>query len=97
MKRRFRKPKKLPAVRTDREAAAFVASADLTRYALEALKPIRFEFARKEARVNMRLPGDLLAAVKARAARAGMPYQRFIRQALERAVTSEPWQSEGTR
>jgi predicted DNA binding CopG/RHH family protein len=34
----------------------------------------------------MRLPKALLDAVKAAAAKAGMPYQRFIRQALETAV-----------
>ncbi|MEX0752298.1 MAG: CopG family antitoxin [Xanthobacteraceae bacterium] len=46
----------------------------------------RFEFAPKTARVNMRLPENLLKAVKAKAAKQGVPYQRFIRQALERAV-----------
>jgi len=45
-----------------------------------------FEFASKDARVNMRLPTDLLNAVKVTAALHGMPYQRFIRQALERAL-----------
>jgi len=34
----------------------------------------------------MRLPRPLLEAVKATAAKAGVPYQRFIRQALETAV-----------
>ena len=47
---------------------------------------MRFEFATKDARINMRLPADLLAAVKAKAARERMPYQRFIRKALEGAV-----------
>jgi predicted DNA binding CopG/RHH family protein len=36
----------------------------------------------------MRLPEDLLTAVKGAAADRGMPYQRFIRQALERALSS---------
>jgi predicted DNA binding CopG/RHH family protein len=34
----------------------------------------------------MRLPRPLLEAVKASAAKAGVPYQRFIRQTLELAV-----------
>jgi predicted DNA binding CopG/RHH family protein len=34
----------------------------------------------------MRLPKSLLDAVKAAAAKTGMPYQRFIRQALEAAL-----------
>lgn len=47
---------------------------------------MRFEFAAKQARINMRLPADLLAVVKQRAAQERMPYQRFIRKALEGAV-----------
>ena len=80
-------PRKLPVAKTDVEAAKFVDGADLTAYDLTAMRPQRFEFAPKEARINMRLPGKLLTAVKAAAARAGVPYQRFIRQALEDAIT----------
>ena len=36
--------------------------------------------------MNMRLPESLLKAVKERAAKRGIPYQRFIREALEEAV-----------
>ena len=78
--------RKLPDLSTDEAAADFVAQADLTQFDLSTMTPTRFEFATKEARVNMRLPGDLLAAVKVAAEKAGMPYQRFIRQALEAAV-----------
>jgi predicted DNA binding CopG/RHH family protein len=73
-------------MRSDRQAARFVADSDLSRYDLSAMQPLQFEFAPKEARVNMRLPGELLEAVKAAAARQGVPYQRFIRQALEGAL-----------
>ncbi|MFO1392250.1 MAG: CopG family antitoxin [Steroidobacteraceae bacterium] len=58
----------------------------MTRYDLRALTPARFEFAPKSARLNMRLPEDLLTAVKHAAADRGMPYQRFVRQVLERAL-----------
>ncbi len=34
----------------------------------------------------MRLPEPLLAAVRTRASERGIPYQRFIREVLERAV-----------
>lgn len=78
--------KKLPNLRTDRAAVEFVRRADLTRYDLSQLQPVRFEFAPKSARLNMRLPEELLAAVKIAAARSGVPYQRFIRLALERAL-----------
>ena len=78
--------KKVPNFASDEEAEAFVGSADLTKYDLSALTPTQFEFSSKDARVNMRLPAELLDAVKATAARKGMPYQRFIRQALEQAL-----------
>jgi predicted DNA binding CopG/RHH family protein len=42
------------------------------------------------ARVNMRLPQTLLDEVKRAAERTGVPYQRFIRHALERALQSDP-------
>jgi predicted DNA binding CopG/RHH family protein len=78
--------KKLPELKTDREAKEFVAHADLTEYDLSAMRLVRFEFQPKSERVNMRLPKPLLDAVKASAAKAGIPYQRFIRQALEAAL-----------
>lgn len=80
-------PRKLPVVKTDSRAAAVVETADLTSYDLSEMRTTRFEFAPKEARINMRLPGKLLTAIKAAATRAGVPYQRFIRQALEEAIT----------
>ena len=78
--------KKIPTFRTDEEAEAFVEKVDLTEYDLSGAKPVKFEFKKKEARVNMRIPDSLLAAVKAKAKARGIPYQRFIRQALEEAV-----------
>jgi predicted DNA binding CopG/RHH family protein len=81
--------RKIPAFETDEEAERFVDTADLTEYDLSQFRPVRFEFERKAARVNMRLPEPLLAAVKARAKARGIPYQRFIREALEQAVARE--------
>jgi predicted DNA binding CopG/RHH family protein len=78
--------KKLPKLRSGKAAEAFVAKADLTQYDLSVLRTARFEFQPKTERVNMRLPKPLPKAVKASAAKAGMPYQRFIRHALEAAV-----------
>ena len=79
--------KKLPRLRTDKAAEDFVANADLTEYDLSEMRMMRFEFEPKTERVNIRLPRTLLDAVKARAAKQGIPYQRYIRQALESAVT----------
>ena len=80
--------RKVPRLRSDEEAEAFLEQ-DLSDLDFSQFKPVRFEFEKKAARVNMRLPEPLLEAVKARAAARGIPYQRFIREALERAVTRE--------
>jgi predicted DNA binding CopG/RHH family protein len=78
--------KRIPSFQTDEEAERFVATADLTDYDLSGGIPVIFEFEKKTARINMRLPDTLLKAVKERATSRGIPYQRFIREALERAV-----------
>ncbi len=78
--------KKLPKLRSDKAAEDFVTYADLTQYDLSEMVPVRFEFRPKTERVNMRLSKELLDSVKARAAKAGVSYQRFIRLALERSV-----------
>ena len=80
------KLKKIPAFRSDREAERFVDSADLSDYDLSGGAFVRFEMKPKDKAVNLRLPGPLLDAVRARARRSGVPYQRFIRLALERAI-----------
>jgi len=86
---RGKKPKlkKLPVLKTDEAAERFVATADLSEYDLSGMVSTRFEFKPKTERVNMRLSKGLLDSVKARAAREGVSYQRFIRETLERAVT----------
>ena len=78
--------KQLPELNSDEEAESFVASADLTEYDLTKFKTVKFEFQPKTERVNMRLPTALLNAVKASAEKAGIPYQRYIRQVLESAL-----------
>jgi predicted DNA binding CopG/RHH family protein len=78
--------KKWPELKSDEEAERFVAEADLTEYDFSEMKPVRFEFEKKEARVNMRLPASLLEAVKSKAQKRGIPYQRLIREAIEEAV-----------
>ena len=89
MKRKSKPLRNLPTLKTDRRAVSFVDRSDLTQFDLSPLEPMRFEFAPKEARINMRLPRELLDAVKVAARRRGVPYQRFIRQALERALNTE--------
>jgi predicted DNA binding CopG/RHH family protein len=78
--------KKLPTLTSDKQAEAFVAGADLTEFDLSQMVPMRFEMKPKDKSVNLRLPEPLLEAVRDKARSAGVPYQRFIRMALERAV-----------
>jgi predicted DNA binding CopG/RHH family protein len=84
--RKAPKLKKLPSLKSDRAAEEFVEKADLSEYDLSGGEFVRFELKPKDKSVNLRLPGQLLDAVRKRAKRAGLPYQRFIRMALEEAV-----------
>lgn len=80
--------KKIPTFKSDRAAAAFVDKADLSKYDLSGAQVVRFEMKRKDMSINLRLPEELYHAVRQRATRAGLPYQRFIRLALENAVAT---------
>lgn len=80
--------KPFPVFQTDEDAERFVETADLSAFDFGSFRTAGFEFETKDARVNMRLPESLLNAVKEKARREGIPYQRFIRQALEQAVTA---------
>ncbi len=67
--------KKIPRLKTDK--------LDFSQF-----KPVHFEFEKKDEQINMRVPKPLLEAVKARAKARGVPYTRFIRETLERAIAS---------
>ena len=77
--------KTVPLMTTDAEAEAFLAK-DLSTLDFTQFKPLTWEASPKSARVNLRLPEALMQALKARAAKRGIPYQRLIREALEREV-----------
>jgi predicted DNA binding CopG/RHH family protein len=81
--------KKIPTFKTDAEAERFVATSDLTQYDLSGAKPVRFEFEPKASQLNMRLPANLLDAVKRRAKQRGIPYTRFVREVLEQSLQGE--------
>ena len=82
-----RKIKEIPPFKTDEEADRFVDTADLSQYDLSGFKPVQFEFQRKAAQLNMRVPAPLLDAVKVRAKARGIPYTRYIREVLERDLS----------
>ncbi|HET7805205.1 MAG TPA: BrnA antitoxin family protein [Pseudolabrys sp.] len=86
MKRKARKLRTVPVFRSDEEAEAFLEQ-DLSDLDFSQFKPVHFEIRPKEKTVNLRISKGLLDAVRENAKREGVPYQRYIRHALERAVS----------
>lgn len=80
--------RKVPLLRTDEEAEAFLMQ-DLSDLDISQFKPMHFEFEKKEAQVNMRVPESLLEAVKGRAKARGMPYTRYIRLLMEQDIAGK--------
>jgi predicted DNA binding CopG/RHH family protein len=78
--------KKVPRLKTDAEAEAFLRE-DLSSLDFTQFKRVQFEFEKKNAQLNMRVPKPLLDAVKRRAKARGIPYTRFVREAVERALS----------
>lgn len=76
---------KVPKLTTDDEAEAFLDQ-DLSHLDFSQFGEVRFEFAPKAARLNMRLPEALLDALKARAQTKGIPFTRYVRELIERDV-----------
>lgn len=86
MKKPSNKKQPLPRLDSDDSAANFVEDADLSEYDLSGGQPLAFEFEKKTTQINMRMPQKLVDAIKAKARARGIPYQRFIRETLERAL-----------
>jgi len=83
------KLKPIPSFPTDEAAEDFVDNADLSEYDLSQFKPMRFEIAKKDVALNMRLPAPLMAAIKSRAASKGIPYARYVRAVLEEDIARQ--------
>lgn len=83
------KNKTLPKFKSDQEAEEFVSEADLSEYDFSEFKPMNFEFEAKSARINMRVPENLLDRIKQVADVKKIPYTRYIRQLLEAALKKE--------
>ena len=75
--------KKFPDLRSDEEPTPGCKARTSANTTSRAVKKVRFELARKDASISLRLPAALLATLKANAARANMPTQRFIRMMIE--------------
>jgi predicted DNA binding CopG/RHH family protein len=80
--------KKLPVFKIDKEAEDFLEK-DLSDYiSAENLALFPFEYRPKQKSINLRISEELLSAVRAEARRRRIPYQRYIRQALEASLRS---------
>lgn len=82
------KPTRVPKMTTDEEAEAFLMQ-DLSELDFSQFKPMHFEFEKKEAQVNMRVPQSLLDSVKDRAKARGIPYTRYIRMLMEQDIVAK--------
>ncbi len=81
--------KRLPLLRTDEEAEDFVANADLTQYDLShRISLSEFELRMKDASIHMRMPQGQLDEIKAEAEKRGIPYQRFMRELIQRGMST---------
>ena len=82
------KKRKVPKLRTDKASEGFL-DRDLAGLDFSQFKPVRFEFEKKEAWLNMRLPEAMMRALKENAKSRGIPYQKFIRETLEQALNAQ--------
>lgn len=81
--------KKFPDFKTDKDAEIFIEKVDLAEYDFSDMTPVSFELKRKDKSISIRLPEQLLEAVRRNAKSMGIPYQRFMRLAIEQAVKSK--------
>ncbi len=77
--------RKVPDFSTDAEAEDFLDQ-NLSDLDFAQFKTVRFEFEKKSAQLNMRVPQPLLEAVKSRAKAKGIPYTRYIRHLMEQDI-----------
>jgi predicted DNA binding CopG/RHH family protein len=79
--------KKWPELKSDEDAERFVEEADLTEFDFSQMTPVTFEFEKKSAALNMRIPESLLDALKSKAKTKGVPFTRYVRMLIERDVS----------
>ena len=78
--------KNFSSFRTDQKAEDFVDNTDISKYDFSEFKIVKYEFEPKNTTINLRLPEKLLEAIKEKAKKSGLPYTRFIRLILEKAL-----------
>ena len=78
--------KSLPPLQSDADAERFSDEEDLSEYDLSDFRPVQFEFQKKSARLELRLPEDQLATLKEVAKEQGIPHTRLVRQFIEQGI-----------
>jgi len=79
--------KRFPHLTSDEAAERFLKDVDLSEYDFSDFKTVHFEFEAKSKPVSLRLPESLYKVVQKKAKTQGIKTQKFIRQALEKAVS----------
>lgn len=78
--------KKVPKLKSDKKAEEFL-DRDLTDYLdLKNFQRVSFEFQPKTKKISIRVSEDLLEAVKKKAKRQKISYQKYIRKAVEESL-----------
>ncbi|WP_414541766.1 CopG family antitoxin [Nostoc sp. CCY0012] len=81
--------KTFPRLKSDEEIEALLED-DLSDYLTsDNFKPVTFEFKPKDKSVNVRMSEEMLEKVKSVSKKEGIPYQRYIRRAIERYLGAE--------
>jgi predicted DNA binding CopG/RHH family protein len=76
----------LQKMTTDEEVESLLDE-DLSDYLhSDNFKHVNFEFQPKDKTVNLRLSEEMLKTVKAVSKKEGIPYQRYIRRAIEKSL-----------
>jgi predicted DNA binding CopG/RHH family protein len=80
-------PKKVPVLKTDEEAEAFLLQ-DLSDLDFSEFKPLSDVLDEVETELSLRLPQSLADAARRRAKALGIPYTRYIRLLIEHDVSA---------
>jgi len=81
--------KKVPKLKSDKEAQKFLDQ-DLTdSLDLKNFQRVSFEFQPKTKKISIRVSEELLEAVKKKAKRQKISYQKYIRKAVEESLATQ--------
>ena len=82
----MKKTREFQKLATDQAAIDEVANIDLSEYDLSKFKPMRFEFQKKSARLELRIPEEQLEALKVIAEEKGIPHTRLVRFFIDQGM-----------